>query len=256
MGNYKTASAVFVLDKETPYSIIELFIDMMMFKGDIKYTNGFSNRDLRLQSVVESLNKSKCFKNSNLNIDKNRIESYRVSILPIVPFSKLSQGVKDCLDVSKNEVALELSYYISYMFFKAKNPNIRLNGHILDVALNEFRDTNELSITAVKNAIKSKGYTKIKICLDVCSKYYDNDFEIFVKFLKPYLIKNHPLKIGKVSDEDGYINRGIYLDNEIFKKMLEDREYVCNGCDKFSNEVDCPFFKYCNRAYKIGKMSK
>ena len=59
--------------------------------------------------------------------------------------------------------------------------------------------------------------------------------------------------IGTIEDEDGTYRKEFYANYERFNKIIENREYLCKGCYKKMDGSLCNDWKYCKRAYDIGR---
>lgn len=80
--------------------------------------------------------------------------------------------------------------------------------------------------------------------LDVYSDAYEDEENVNAK---------NSNYLGRAYDEDGYYNQEFYWDSSKFDKELEERMYICKGCEKLSKYNLCYNWELCKRAYNIGK---
>lgn len=59
--------------------------------------------------------------------------------------------------------------------------------------------------------------------------------------------------LGTIEDEDGTYRKEFYANYEQFNKIIESREYLCKDCYKKMDGSLCDDWKYCKRAYDIGR---
>ena len=71
----------------------------------------------------------------------------------------------------------------------------------------------------------------------------------------PFLFTGNAIEVlGKyIEDEDGTYRKEFYANYEQFNKIIESREYLCKGCYKKMDGSLCNDWKYCKRAYDIGR---
>ena len=105
-------------------------------------------------------------------------------------------------------------------------------------------------------------YTGWYFSINFCMKgyMYDGDDlgQDIYDFLQPYIDETaynmaNGGYVGKVEDEDGTYRKEFYVDYEQFNKIIESREYLCKGCYKKMDGSLCNDWKYCKRAYDIGR---
>ena len=207
MGNYKEGYLELYLKKDTPFTVIESLVDLSYFDGDFK--NG---KDLRAERI-QRLKKNRTEKFFEGNIENLHIE--------------LSPQIKG-LDSTLNGM-IDLKGYAVYSYC--------IDHYITDLKM--FEDlycddnfTNGIGITAIKSALKKRRFEKIFVEVRVNSKRYYTEFDDLIDFLRPFLIENHPNKLGHVEDEDGYLRKDFYLDSNLFNKEMQKRKVVCEGCIK------------------------
>ena len=68
--------------------------------------------------------------------------------------------------------------------------------------------------------------------------------------------KGKKINITSLKDEDGYLNKDLYLDRDLMKREIASRKYICAGCENYQANFDCPYWKKCLRAFEIGQKSK
>lgn len=103
----------------------------------------------------------------------------------------------------------------------------------------------------LNNDIVKNNTLKYIVRANCTIKGYDKELESLVDWLRPYLIENHPEKIGYIEDEDGNCRRTIYLDKDLFQKTQEERLFICKGCEEQSVNVECENWEFCKRAYNL-----
>ena len=227
MGNYKEGYLELYLKKDTPFTVIESLVDLSYFDGDFK--NG---KDLRAERI-QRLKKNRTEKFFEGNIENLHIE--------------LSPQIKG-LDSTLNGM-IDLKGYAVYSYC--------IDHYITDLKM--FEDlycddtfTNGIGITAIKSALKKRRFEKIFVEVRVNSKRYNTEFDDLIDFLRPFLIENHPNKLGHVEDEDGYLRKDFYLDSNLFNKEMQKRKVVCEGCRKYVKNYDCDNYIYCSEAFARG----
>ena len=231
MGNYKEGNIKLWLSPETPFAVVESLVDLMWFRKDDKYS--IDNREARINKLRKT-RKEKFFQGC--------IDRLHVDIEPTI--SVFSSNSTETMDMKA---------YVVYSYC--------IDHYITDMTMAENlycddKFSDGIGITMVKNALKKRRYTNLCVNVRVCAKQYSAEFDDLIDFLKPYLIENHPNKVGHIKDEDGYLNKDLYLDRDLVKKQIAARKHICGGCENYQENFDCPYWKKCNRAYEIGKKSK
>ena len=231
MGNYKEGYVNLYLNKDTPFVVIESLVDLMYFPLD--YKDKVDYRKERIEKL-KATKKHKFF--------KGEIGRLLVEIDPTLSV------------FSANELeTLDMKAYMVYSYC--------VDHYITDFSMFEglYCDdklTDSFGITAVKNALRKRRFANLYIRVKVNAKQYSSELDDLIYYLTPYLIKNHPNKVGHIQDEDGYLNKDLYLDMDLIKREIASRNYICNGCANYQENFDCPYWKKCFRAYEIGKKSK
>lgn len=88
--------------------------------------------------------------------------------------------------------------------------------------------------------------------LNFCMKNYNNLGELYVEWLRPYVNTEYGY-LGNIHNEDQSYNKDFFINEDIFKQEIKDREYLCKSCDKFISTCLCKNYFYCCRAYNLGK---
>lgn len=250
MVNYKTAYIRFILDKNTPFHIIKLFAELGVYKGDLKAKNQ-DNRLMRIKEIVHKLNKSKVFPNSYLKISE--VAKFEVRISPIVEFEFVSEEVKDAFN--GNKINLNPFVYYGYLKEKEQNSNFAeiLNKDIIEYLNCKYRkEMSEIYLKTLENILKIKEYSSLLVELSTTSENFYQEFDYLIEYVKPYLITNHPKKVGKVTDSFKTIIRDIYIDKDEFQNIMKSRKCLCEGCSEYSLIYDCPNYQMCKRAFERG----
>ena len=231
MGNYKEGSMALYLSADTPMTVIESLVDLMSFKNDFN-----ASKDYKAERI------ERLRKNRKEKFFKGYIERLYIDINPA--FAAVD---------TKTVQIFDMNAYVTHCYC--------VEHYITDFKM--FEDlycddlfTNSIGITMVKNALKKRKFKYLEVSVRVCAKQYSAEFDDMVEYLKPYLIKDHPNKVGHIEDEDGYLNKDIYLDRDLVKKQIAARKHICDGCENYQENFDCPYWKKCNRAYEIGKKSR
>lgn len=231
MGNYKEGYIQVYLRADTPMTVIESLVDLMYFPSDYK-----NNKDLKSERIerLKNTRKEKFF--------KGEIDRLMVDIDPT--FAPLD---------THNVQTLDMNFYVVHCYC--------LDHYITDFKMLEdlYCDENftkGIGITAVKNALKKRKFTNLWVRVSVNAKQYTSELDDLMDYLRPYLIQDHPNKVGHIHDEDGYLNKDIYLDRDLVNREIASRKYLCGGCEKYQKNYDCPYWKRCFRAYEIGKKLK
>ena len=227
MGNYKQGYLELYLKKDTPFTVIESLVDLSYFEDDFK-----KNKDLKAERI------QRLKKNRKEKFFKGAIERLYIEVEPVV---------KE-LDVTING-QIDLKGYVVYSYC--------VDHYITDLKM--FEDlycdnnfTNGIGITAIKSALKKRRFEKIAVMVSVNSKGYNGEFDDLIEYLKPYLVENHPNKLGHIADEDGYLCKDFYLDIDYFNKEMSKRKVICKGCRKFTTDCDCENYMFCSEAFAKG----
>jgi hypothetical protein len=231
MGNYKEGYVQLWLSPETPMTVIESLVDLMCFHSDYK-----NDKDLKSERI-ERLKKTRKEKFFQGEIGRLRVE-INPTFIPL-----------EC----KSNQTLDMYSYVTHCYC--------VDHYIIDSSM--FEDLycdekfiNGIGITSVKNALKKRRFDNLCLSVRVNAKQYTSELDDLVEYLRPYLIKNHSNKVGHIQDEDGYLNKDIYLDRDLVKKQIATRKHICGGCENYQENFDCPYWKKCSRAFEIGKKSK
>ena len=95
------------------------------------------------------------------------------------------------------------------------------------------------------------------VCLSICTKHFKrNSILWMIDICRPYMVSSTPIDnyLGTISDEDGYYYKEFYADEDIFRKQMEERSFICNTtCARFNKDALCHNYNMCERAYNIGK---
>lgn len=81
--------------------------------------------------------------------------------------------------------------------------------------------------------------------------------KIICNFLKPYIdLTAYDMSdggyLGKIKDEDCTYDKSFFIDTEVYKKTIKEREFLCKGCDRYIEDSLCEHYKFCKRAYDLG----
>lgn len=224
MGNYKEGSIIVMLDKETPLSIIESFIDIMWFDKDYKNSEQYRNKRINALS-----RKSEKFFQSDI------LGDFKVDVKALIE-----------LPWMRHSVYVDLNYLIAFLKCEKKY-NQKYNVTEIEA---EYLDN--ITITQAKKSLTSKKIEGFAIKLSIQSKYYINEFEDCLDFVRPYLVKGHTPCVGHIEDEDGTLSKDIYIDSNYFENQMKQRVHICGGCPEYSLKVNCSTFERCKRAYLKG----
>ncbi len=231
MGNYKEGYIQVFLRNDTPMTVIESLVDLMYFPSDYK-----DGKDLKSDRIMRLKNtrKEKFF--------QGEIGRLMVEIDPT--FMPLE---------SHSLQTLDMNLYVIHCYC--------LDHYITDFKMMEDlycdeKFTQNIGITSVKKALKKRKFSNLWLRVLVNAKQYTSELDDLIDFLKPYLVKGHENKVGHIKDEDGYLNKDIYLDKDFFKKQLISRKYICEGCEDYKPNFDCENWKKCKTAYEKGLNAK
>ena len=231
MGNYKEGSIKLCLSPKTPFAVVESLVDLMHFRKDENFN--IDSRDTRIEKLRKT-RKEKFFQGC--------IDRLHVDIEPTI--SMFSADIVETVDIKS---------YVVYSY--CVDNYITDIGMIEDLYCDDKFDKG-IGITMVKNELKKCRYKNLYVNVRVCAKQYSAEFDDLIEYLRPYLIENHPNKVGHIKDEDGYLNKDLYLDRDLMKREIASRKYICAGCKNYQANFDCPYWKKCLRAFEIGQKSK
>lgn len=231
MGNYKEGYLSLNLKKDTPIEIILLMADLLDYSDDI-FSTKIHTREERIKNLRYK-NEDNLFKSENLSFIRSEI------YFEIKNLNNKFEWFD--LDGYKASVLLDESGF---------EKNIKNLEKFYCNMLDEEKKYQK----TIEYIIKHK-FRKIGFYFYIYSKNYDNEFDKIFKFLKPYIEETGEC-LGKIHDEDGFLRKDYYLNENIFNKIIEKQIYMCKGCVNeryIQDNVKCKNYEFCSIAYDNGK---
>ncbi len=144
---------------------------------------------------------------------------------------------------------MDLLKYDCYINYKDYMEDSKYDKYLSDQiaeAIDNIRDKNDVfKVWYINVSCNTKHY-----------KETDCESSILglIEALKEYKLTAADNDIGYIKDEDFTYNRNFFWSDKEAEDEYERRKYLCDGCDSDRGKYNlCGKFKYCERAYNIGK---
>lgn len=232
MGNYKEGYLNLTLKEDTPMDIILLIADLASYDDD--HNSNSYQRENRIKKL----------KNKNNN---ELFKSQYLSWLILDIFENITFETKDV------DGKYGWHYFAGYKTnILLEESNSKKNIENFTKIYHKILDEDICYEDAIQYIIKRK-FKRINFYIRYNSKYYDNEFEKILNFLKPYIEETEEC-LGEIYDEDGFLRKNYYLNESTFEKIIAKQKHMCKGCpNEPRDEVKCKNYKFCSIAYNNGK---